>query len=671
MKFISLFIFLIGGLFSFNSYALDCSKQIAANGPFSVGYVEGNTAHYSYNGCDIIAPTTQISYIYNPPMISGLLKPTGLPYKLPADLVLVRGVKTVKMSVVNDFTYSPAQCLVRPPLLSITLVNYWTGSDDGTYAYYDGCEYKSRGVCVRLPSGNTCDWYPTGRVKPSLTGSGSGVPSGTGGTGSGSGTGNGSGSGTGTGWGSGSGSGSNGGGSGGSGGTGITPSTGGGTGWGSGVTSGTAVGSGGSGGSGASGGTDGDSVLFPSAPGPYQPPGFIPVESYSDSCGKLVDGIPVDPTICHSSGSGSGSDLVPNFGVTSHPGKKPGDTVTTFTQPLPAPVPYGEPTAQEIKNYAKDFFIYNKECGNSCLDYFDRHQPPFTPVGCMDLAFNLHVPHKKPDCRSNDIAWFDKDGNFIEFKYRLTDKARHDIINKLKGDFSSGGSAPFYPGVSKLPLPVEVTNLTPNYFNTPTSPRHNYLKPGLISIGQDYAIDSGLADNVTPFELLSLIHFSTRDANLNLSHFYSGSMHYNTAILSELEAFHTNSNYYGSKILDRLNTDNIDSTASDSVSKLSSNLMGLLNGQNVGGDFSEASSLMAQIGNGSDSPLLGKFLDNKLIPIVDTRRCDMPVFGRGTEWEFTFNSVYLYKLKQILTYIMYALTFWYLFDMLTNVGGRD
>lgn len=142
-------------------------------------------------------------------------------------------------------------------------------------------------------------------------------------------------------------------------------------------------------------------------------------------------------------------------------------------------------------------------------------------------------------------------------------------------------------------------------------------------------------------------------------------------ILAELHAFHHDSDKYDSQLLERLNTDKLDDVANGLTGRLSGSLKGLLSGQHVGGDFEEASHLMGQIGNGSDSPLLGKFLDGKLIPIIDTRRCDMPVFGRGTEWEFTLNSVYLYKLKQILTFIMYALTFWYLFDMLTNVGGRD
>lgn len=551
--------------------------------------------------------------------------------------------------IVDEFTYTPAQCAARPPVLQTSMPYYWDGPNNKTYVYYDGCEYYAVGYpALVTPDGYFADWYPTGRVKPSSTGSGTGGTAGTGGAGSGSGTGNGSGSGS---------TGGMGGGSGGSGSSGSTPSTG--------------VGS---------GGTGWDSVGFPDTGGTgWGSGGISPNPGSSDS----------PSTNSGNSGSSSGSGSVfPNYGITSQPGSKPGETVTTFTQPLPAPVPYGEPTSQEIKNYAVDFFIYKKECGNSCLTYFDTHQPPFTPVGCMDLAFNLNVPHKKPDCRSDDIAWYDKDGRFIEFKYRLTDKARHDIINKLKGDFgtvSSGGA---------------------NYFNMPLSPRGE--------INANYTSRLNFYDDKTPYEMLSYNNYSlmqidkrllilglTTESSLNnlndeLKGFHHDFLTYykpdnygypgtisiggtgagsgssdGDGVLAELQSFHHDSDKYDSQLLERLNTDNLDSEANSSVSKLSTSLKGLLSGQHVGGEFEEASQLMGQIGNGSDSPLLGKFLDSKLIPIVDTRRCDMPVFGRGTEWEFTLNSVYLYKLKQILTFIMYALTFWYLFDMLTNVGGRD
>lgn len=528
---------------------------------------------------------------------------------------------------VDNFTYTPEQCAARPPLLDVSMSSYWDAPDGQTYVYYDGCEYMSHGLGVVIPDGYFSSWYPTGRVKP---GSGSGS-SGGGGTGGSSGSGSGSG------------------GTGGS--SGSTPVTGG-TGWDSGST-------GGSSGSGSTGGSSGGS-------------------SGSGGTGGISGG-----------SSGSGGDDALNFnyssgwGINSTPGSKPGETIWTSTTPLPAPVPYGEPTAAEIKNYAKDFFIYNRQCGISCLSYFNTKGGMFIPVTCQDLAFNLNVPHKKPDCRSDDIAWYDKSGNFIEFKYPLTDKARHDIINKLKQDFSpvSSGNIPFHPGISPLPsgkIPVIVTNPAPNFFNelgidTLRDPVNGHRTPFNVLVNlEEYLKSIKFSTDYIYQEL----HQSVLDSSnlnsklldrLNTDNMGSG---YGDGVLSELQQFHHDSNDYNSKLLDRLNTDNLDSEAKDSVSKLSANITGLLNGENVGGEFAEASRLMGQIGNGADSPLLGKFLDKNLIPIVDTHQCVMPVFGRGTQWEFTLSSDKWLKLKQILTFIMYAYTFWCLFDMLTNTGGR-
>lgn len=490
---------------------------------------------------------------------------------------------------VDNFTYTPAQCAARPPLLDVSMSSYWDAPDGQTYAYYDGCEYMAHGLGVVIPDGYFSSWYPTGRVKP---GSGSGS-SGGGSTGGSSGGSSGSG------------------GTGGS--SGSTPVTG----WDSGNTGGSGWSSGGSSGSGGTGGSSGGS-------------------SGSGGTGGSSGG---DGGLNFNYGSG--------WGLHSTPGSKPGETTWTSTTPLPAPVPYGEPTSAEIKNYAKDFFIYNRQCGSSCLSYFNTTGGMFTPVTCQDLAFNLNVPHKKPDCRSDDIAWYDKAGNFIEFKYPLTDKARHDIINKLKEEFSpnlgSSGNTPFYPGVTPLPsgsIPVEVTNPVPNFFNLPGSSVPGYHGPYTN------------LDGLSPFTVLTGI--------LDIQ---VGTDMVQNQTLSELKGFHNDFN-------ERLNTDNLDSMAKDSASKLSANLTGLLNGQNVGGEFAEASRLMGQIGNGADSPLLGKFLEKNIIPIVDTHQCVMPVFGRGTDWEFTLSSDKWLKLKQILTFIMYAYTFWCLFDMLTNTGDR-
>lgn len=490
---------------------------------------------------------------------------------------------------VDDFTYTPAQCAARPPLLDVSMSSYWDAPDGQTYAYYDGCEYMAHGLGVVIPDGYFSSWYPTGRVKP---GSGSGS-SGGGGTGGSSGGSSGSG------------------GSGGS--SDSTPVTG----WDSGNTGGSGWSSGGSSGSGSTGGGLSDTSL-----------NF----NYGGSTG--------------STGS-----------------TRPGETVHTFPSPPFIYTPPGEVSEREVLNYMKDFFIYNKECGSSCINYFNKNNPLPKPLICEDLAFNLNVPHKKPDCRSDDLAWYDKDGRFIQFKYSLTDKAHHDIINKLKGDFGLGstGNAPFYPGVTPLPsgsLPVEVTNPVPNFFNAPGSAASGYNGP--------YTNMDGLS----PFTLLTGILTQSEFMSSSLHRIDEGQSAINMAqnqigwdTLRELKGFHNDFN-------ERLNTDNLDSEAKDSVSKLSANITGLLNGQNVGGEFAEASRLMAQIGNGADSPLLGKFLEKNLIPTVDTHQCVMPVFGRGTQWEFTLSSDKWLKLKQILTFIMYAYTFWCLFDMLTNTGDR-
>ncbi|ENK0981834.1 hypothetical protein AB2Z78_000007 [Salmonella enterica] len=577
MKYIILLTTLICGLFASNVYADSniCSSQpSAASGPFKYNYNDGENVHLNYNGCDFIRPSSSItSVVYK--MADGMFVNTGNPYKEPDKLTAWPN---------NEVVYTPSQCAARPPVLDKLFPNYWRLPNGNVYAYYDGCEYEAKGApSLELHDGFQSNWYPTGRVKPSETGTGSGPVVTGGGVGpviSGGGTVGGSGSSSGSG--------------GIGGGSGSTPVTGGtvGTGWDSGSTSGTG--------------------------------GFGSSDSSSGS-----GGVPLDFNYTND-----------GWAIPDSSGSKPGETTWTFTTPLPAPVPYGEPTAVEIKNYAKDFFIYNRQCGSSCLSYFNTTGGMFTPVTCQDLAFNLNVPHKKPDCRSDDIAWYDKDGNFIEFKYPLTDKARHDFINKMKVAFGSGGGD--------------------GSFNTKLSPSHN-LEPV-------YSNRLGLQfyNNKTPYDIMSYNNMSLSDINKEtfLNRLESG------GIRDELKQFHTDSNDYNFKLLDRLNTDNLDSTAKDSVSKLSKNLTGLLNGQNVGGEFSKASELMGQIGNGANSPLFSNFLDKNIIPIVDTHQCVMPVFGRGTEWEFTLSSDKWLKLKQILTFIMYAYTFWCLFDMLTNVGDR-
>ncbi|ECI2305348.1 hypothetical protein AH865_01785 [Salmonella enterica subsp. enterica serovar Infantis] len=612
MRHIILLTMLICGLFVSNVYADTgvCSSQpSAASGPFTYSYSDGENVHINYNGCDFTGPSSSISDVTYK-IAGGMFYNSGNPYKEPDKLTVWPN---------NEVVYTPAQCAARPPVLDKLFPNYWRLPNGNVYAYYDGCEYEAKGApSLELHDGFYSNWYPTGRVKPSETGTGSGPVVTGGGTGpviSGGGTVGSSGSGSGTGGTSGSSSGS-----------GSTPVTGG-----TGGTGGSSGSSSGSGGTGVSSGS--------------------------------------------SSGSGGGVLLDFNYtndgwAIPDSSGSKPGETTWTFTTPLPAPVPYGEPTGAEIKNYAKDFFIYNRRCGSSCLSYFNTTGGMFTPVTCQDLAFNLNVPHKKPNCRSDDIAWYDNAGNFIEFKYPLTDKARHDFINKLKGDFGLGGG---------------VVGGGDGSFNTRLSPSHN-LDPVYTNrlFPQFYS-------NKTPYDIMSynnmslsnidkgtfLNRFELGNVRDELERFHADSNDFNYKLLktgdgvfSELQQFHHDSNDYNSKLLDRLNTDNLDSEARDSVSNLSASITGLLNGENVGGEFAEASKLMGQIGNGADSPLLGKFLDKNLIPMVDTHQCVMPVFGRGTEWEFTLSSDKWLKLKQILTFVMYAYTFLCLFDMLTNTGDR-
>lgn len=510
---------------------------------------------------------------------------------------------------VDNFTYTPAQCAARPPLLDVSMLSYWDAPDGQTYAYYDGCEYMAHGLGVVIPDGYFSSWYPTGRVKP---GSGSGS-SGGGSTGGSSGGSSGSG------------------GSGGS--SGSTPVTGGtgGTGWDSGSTGGS---SGGSSGSGSTGG-----------------------------------GL-------------SGTPLNFNYGGSTGSTGRPGETVHTFPSPPFIYTPPGEVSEREVLNYMKDFFIYNKECGSSCINYFNKNNPLPKPLSCEDLAFNLNVPHKKPDCRSDDIAWYDKDGRFIQFKYGLTDKAHHDFINKLKGDFGlGGGDGSFNTRLSPSHNldPVYTNRLGLQFYNNKTPyDIMSYNNMSLTNIDKGIFLNGLLLRGI--LSELQQLHQDSNDFNYKLlsrpstgnnnSYPVPAGSGYGDGVLSELQQFHHDSNDYNSKLLDRLNTDNLDSEAKDSVSKLSVNITGLLNGENVGGEFAEASRLMGQIGNGADSPLLGKFLEKNIIPIVDTHQCVMPVFGRGTDWEFTLSSDKWLKLKQILTFMMYAYTFWCLFEMLTNTGDR-
>ncbi|EEF4954608.1 hypothetical protein GKT70_13845 [Salmonella enterica] len=414
-------------------------------------------------------------------------------------ILLIGGLisfNTYALVTVDNFTYTPEQCAARPPLLNVLMSGYWDTPDGQTYVYYDGCEYIAHDLGIVISDGYFSSWYPTGRVQPSVTGIGSGPV----GTGSGNGP---IGPGTGgTGGGSGSGStpGAGGSGTGGSGsGSGNTP----GTGW----TDSTGWDSGSTGGSGGSSGG--------------------------------------------SSGSG-GTNLNFNYGGSTGSTGRPGETVHTFPSPPFIYTPPGEVSELEVLNYMKDFFIYNKECGSSCINYFNKNNPLPKPLSCEDLAFNLNVPHKKPDCRSDDIAWYDKDGRFIQFKYGLTDKAHHDFINKLKGDFGLGstGNTPFYPGVTPLPsgsLPVEVTNPVPNFFNVPGSAASGYHGP--------YTNMDGLS----PFTLLTGILTQSEFISSSLHRIDEGQSAINMAqnqigwdTLRELKSFHYDSNNGDSKILSEL-----------------------------------------------------------------------------------------------------------------------
>lgn len=598
MKYIILLTTLICGLFVSNVYADSniCSSQpSSASGPFTYNYSDGENVHINYNGCDFTAPASSISNVTYK-KVGGMVFNTGNPYKEPDKLTVWPN---------NEVVYTPAQCASRPPLLDVSMSSYWDAPDGQTYSYYDGCEYMAHGLGVVIPDGYFSSWYPTGRVKPSVTGTGSGSV----GTGSGNGP--------------------------------VGPGTGGGTGSGNGSGS---VGSGGSSGStsvtGGTGGTSGSSS--------------------------------------GSGGTGGGlSDTSLNFNYGGSTGStgKPGETVHTFPSPPFIYTPPGEVSEREVLNYMKDFFIYNKECGSSCINYFNKNNPLPKPLSCEDLAFNLNVPHKKPDCSSDDIAWYDNNGNFIQFKYGLTDKAHHDFINKLKDDFLiGGGNGSFNTKLSPSHNldPVYTNRLFPQFYSNKTPyDIMSYNNMALTNIDKGTFLN-GLSLDAILSELQQL-HGDSNDFNYKLlsrPSIGNNESGYGDGVLSELQQFHHDSNDYNSKLLDRLNTDNLDSVANDSVSKLSASLTGLLNGQNVGGEFAEASRLMGQIGNGADSPLLGKFLDKNIIPIVDTHQCVMPVFGRGTQWEFTLSSDKWLKLKQILTFIMYAYTFWCLFEMLTNTGDR-
>lgn len=485
---------------------------------------------------------------------------------------------------VDNFTYTPAQCAALPPLLDFSMSSYWDAPDGQTYAYYDGCEYMAHGLGVVIPDGYFSSWYPTGRVQPSVTGP---AGPGTGGTGGGNTPGTG---GTGGGTGSGSTPGAGGSGSGGSGGSsGNTPGTG-----------------------GTGGGLSDKPLIFNYG-------GSSDWNNWDDSTG--------------STGSGS------NFGDVGGPTGKPGENTFYFPQSIPD---------SDYNKMVIDFFINDKECGNKCISYFDKTKPIPKPLVCEDMAFNLPVPHKKPNCGADDIAWY-KDGKFVSFRYFFTKETKDFFNSKLNvnsGSHSGSVSSPsgYIPNVSP--------------FNMPGSAVPGYKGPYTNM------------DGMSPFTLLTGIATQMEFINPELRNFHKDYNTGNGDVLNELHGFHVDSNEYNSKLLDRLNTDNLDSEAKDSVSKLSANLTGLLNGQNVGGEFAEASRLMGQIGNGADSPLLGKFLEKNLIPIVDTHQCVMPVFGRGTQWEFTLSSDKWLKLKQILTFMMYAYTFWCLFDMLTNTGGR-
>ncbi|EMW9316569.1 hypothetical protein AAE121_005319, partial [Salmonella enterica] len=171
------------------------------------------------------------------------------------------------------------------------------------------------------------------------------------------------------------------------------------------------------------------------------------------------------------------------------------------------------------------------------------------PFSCEDLAFNLNVPHKKPVCGSDDIAWYDKDGQFIQFKYGLSDKTHHDFINKLKRDFSHSDS--FYPGVTPLP--------SVNPFNTPLhlSSRfdgfHNKDYPqsefDSITLGtqsdEGGVVSLGKYNGVSPFDILALMDGRL----LNISR----DMKFNSDTFSAIESFHSDYNKGHSELMDYLN----------------------------------------------------------------------------------------------------------------------
>ncbi|EMW9316563.1 hypothetical protein AAE121_005312, partial [Salmonella enterica] len=403
------------------------------------------------------------------------------------------------------------------------------GSDVKTIAAFSGCLYERSGkLSVSFsndPGSIVGDWRPlasatpsvASSLKPSLGPSGSGKGSGVGGFGNGSGAGVSSGNSSGTGVGSGKGSGS-----------GVSSGNSSGTGGGYGNGSGAVVSSGNSSGTGVgSGNGSGTGVSSGNSSGTGDAGSF-------DVPGSVVS-VPVS-------------------------GGKPGETVHIFPSPPPVYTPPGEVSEAELFSYMKEFFIYNKECGSSCLDYFDIHRPIPKPFSCEDLAFNLNVPHKKPVCGSDDIAWYDKDGHFIQFKYGLSDKTHHDFINKLKRDFFHSDS--FYPGVTPLPsgsLPVEVTNSFPNPFNTPLrlSSRfdnyhnkdrlHNEFDFSSFSTRSDdgWLIPLSRYDGISPFDILSLM-----DGRLELIAGSADSNYFNSI---ELKSFHSDYNKGHSELMDYLN----------------------------------------------------------------------------------------------------------------------
>lgn len=405
---------------------------------------------------------------------------------------------------VDNVPYTSAQCLSRSPILNTYMTNWWRvprpgGSD--VFAYYDGCEYLAIStLSLTTASGYFSDWKPTGRVQPlSLPFTGGGGGSGTGSTGPVV--------------------------VGGGGGSGNAPVTGGGGGSGSGpmIVPAPVIGGGDS-----SGSNQPVNINVNNPPPPAYQPGVVV------------------------NGSTAGG-----YGITTVTGDKPGTFVHNFDKPAPPFTYPGEPTQAEIRNYAIDFFIYNKECGKSCLDYFDLHRP-FKPLSCEDALSNFsgEVWHKKPDCRSDEIAWYDGKGEFIDFKYVLKDSARHEIINKLKQVYYGSSATPSNSAPTfNISIPME------NPFNIPG------YTPGVFSTYQIY--DENKYSGKTPFDLSASSNDYLEGIFRSTSHssdLLAAGLDWSQQEFFELKKFHDDFNNYNHDIIEVLNKNHEDTMKALDVS---------------------------------------------------------------------------------------------------------